>query len=115
MSTGIVDRKKLSRGKFLSFLEAQPPCMVAMEACAGAHHWGREIRALGHEVRHPGIVKVDAIIIDYGRFLVRHGDLMAGQRLDDRPAGDARRACARRVRPCRRTCWAGRRRWRRCH
>ncbi len=25
--------------------------MVAMEACAGAHYWGREIAALGHEVR----------------------------------------------------------------
>lgn len=25
--------------------------MVAMEACASAHHWGREIAALGHEVR----------------------------------------------------------------
>jgi transposase len=25
--------------------------MVAMEACAGAHHWGREIGSLGHTVR----------------------------------------------------------------
>ena len=44
-------RRKLSRGKLLSFLAAQPPCTVAMEACAGAHYWGREIVALGHEVR----------------------------------------------------------------
>ena len=44
-------RKKLSRGKLLSFLASQPPCMVAMEACASAHYWGREIVALGHEVR----------------------------------------------------------------
>ncbi len=44
-------RRKLSRGKVLSFLASQPPCMVAMEACAGAHYWGREIAALGHEVR----------------------------------------------------------------
>ena len=41
-------RRKLSRGKLLSFLAAQPPCTVAMEACAGAHYWGREIVALGH-------------------------------------------------------------------
>ena len=44
-------RRKLSRGKVLSFLASQPPCTVAMEACASAHYWGREIAALGHEVR----------------------------------------------------------------
>jgi transposase len=44
-------RKKLSRGRLLSFLAAQPRTIVAMEACAGAHYWGREIQALGHEVR----------------------------------------------------------------
>ena len=44
-------RRKLSRGKVLSFLASQPPCTVAMEACAGAHYWGRGIAALGHEVR----------------------------------------------------------------
>ncbi len=27
------------------------PCLVAMEACGGAHYWAREIRALGHEVK----------------------------------------------------------------
>ena len=44
-------RRKLSRGKVLSFLASQPPCTVAMEACGSAHYWGREIVALGHEVR----------------------------------------------------------------
>ncbi len=44
-------RRKLSRGKLLGFLGSQPPCTVAMEACAGAHYWGREMGALGHEVR----------------------------------------------------------------
>ena len=44
-------RRKLSRGKLLGFLAAQPPCTVAMEACASAHYWGRETMALGHEVR----------------------------------------------------------------
>lgn len=43
--------KKLSRSKFLSFMASQPRCVVAMEACAGSHHWGREIEALGHQVR----------------------------------------------------------------
>ena len=44
-------RKKLSRGKVLEFLALQPPCLVVMETCGGAHHWGREIQPLGHEVR----------------------------------------------------------------
>jgi transposase len=47
----VVFRKKLSRSHFLSFLAAQPRCTVAMEACATAHGWGREIGKLGHEVR----------------------------------------------------------------
>jgi transposase len=47
----VVFRKKLSRGRLLAFFEAQPPCVVAMEACAGAHHWGRELERLGHTVR----------------------------------------------------------------
>ena len=44
-------RKKLSRGKVLEFIASQPGCAVAMEACAGAHYWGREIGDLGHSVR----------------------------------------------------------------
>ena len=44
-------RKKLSRGKVLEFLASQPGCAVAMEACASAHYWGREIVDLGHSVR----------------------------------------------------------------
>jgi len=44
-------RKKVSRRKLLAFLAAQPRCVVAMEACAGAHHWGREAAQLGHQVK----------------------------------------------------------------
>jgi transposase len=47
----VVFRKKLSREKLLAFLEAQPRCVVAMEACATAHDWGRTIERLGHTVR----------------------------------------------------------------
>jgi transposase len=48
---GIVFRKKLGRGRLLAFFASLPPCLVAMEACAGAHHWGRELAKLGHTVR----------------------------------------------------------------
>lgn len=44
-------RTKLARAQVLAFLGKQPRCVVAMEACAGAHYWGREITKLGHEVK----------------------------------------------------------------
>jgi transposase len=47
----VLFRKTLSRGRLLAFFAAQPACVVAMEACAGAHHWGRELEKLGHTVR----------------------------------------------------------------
>ena len=47
----VVFRRKLSRAQLLKFIAAQAPCVVAMEACASAHHWGRAIGDLGHEVR----------------------------------------------------------------
>ena len=46
-----VCRKKLSRCQLLAFFARLPPCIVAMEACATAHFWAREIAALGHDVR----------------------------------------------------------------
>ena len=47
----VVLRKKLRREQVLRFFGSLPPCIVAMEACGGAHFWGREIGKLGHEVR----------------------------------------------------------------
>ena len=44
-------RKKLRRDQELAFFSQLEPCIVAMEACGGAHFWGREIGKLGHEVR----------------------------------------------------------------
>jgi transposase len=44
-------RKRLTRQQLPRVLANLPRCLVAMEACAGAHYWAREIRKLGHEVR----------------------------------------------------------------
>ncbi|SDF02925.1 MULTISPECIES: IS110 family transposase [Paracoccus] len=44
-------RKKLRRDQVLEFFGQVPACVVAMEACGGAHFWGREIAKLGHDVR----------------------------------------------------------------
>jgi len=46
-----VVRKQLSRRQLLNFVANFPPCLVAMEACASAHYWAREIEKLGHRVR----------------------------------------------------------------
>jgi transposase len=48
---GEILRKKLRRAQVMEFFRAQAPSLVGMEACATAHHWAREIMALGHEVR----------------------------------------------------------------
>jgi len=43
-------RKRLRRSQIFSFFSKLPPCLVAMEACSGAHHFARELQELGHEV-----------------------------------------------------------------
>ena len=47
----VVFRKKLSRPQFHRFMSEHSRCVVAMEACGGAHHWAREMERAGHEVR----------------------------------------------------------------
>src|SRR5262245_35580103 len=50
-SEKVVIRKQLRRSQVMAFFEGLPRCLVGMEACATAHHWARELRKLGHEVR----------------------------------------------------------------
>ena len=47
----IVLRLRLSRGQVEARLANMPRCLVGMEACVGAHHLGRQLGALGHDVR----------------------------------------------------------------
>ena len=47
----VVVRKRVSRAKVLEFFSTLPSCVVGIEACPSAHHWSRELRALGHTVR----------------------------------------------------------------
>jgi transposase len=46
-----VVKKELKRDRVLGFFRSRAPCVVGLEACASAHHWGRELAKLGHEVR----------------------------------------------------------------
>ena len=47
----VIVRRQLRRSQVAAFFSRLEPCLVGMEACAGAHHWARELAALGHEAR----------------------------------------------------------------
>jgi transposase len=47
----IVFQKRLKRSQVEAFFAKLPPALIGIEACGSAHHWGRTLRALGHEVR----------------------------------------------------------------
>lgn len=47
----VVLKKAVKRAELLGFLANQPWCLIGMEACGGAHYWGRELSRLGHTVR----------------------------------------------------------------
>src|SRR3982750_151498 len=47
----IVLRQKWSRGQVEARLANMPPCLIGMEACVGAHHLSRKLKALGHDAR----------------------------------------------------------------
>ena len=47
----VLIRRQLKRRYVLAFFEKLRPCLVGIEACATSHHWSRELKALGHNVR----------------------------------------------------------------
>src|SRR5229473_2064121 len=47
----IVLRRRMRRESIIALAAKLPGCVVAMEACCGAHHLGRLLVAQGHEVR----------------------------------------------------------------
>jgi transposase len=47
----VVVRRRMRRDGVIAFAAKLPLCTMAMEACCGAHHMGRSLAALGHEVR----------------------------------------------------------------
>lgn len=44
-------RRKLRRDDVEQFFRVLPSCLVGLEACPGAHFWGRLLRSMGHKVR----------------------------------------------------------------
>ena len=59
MSTGEIINIQIKRAKVQEYFVNKPPCLIAIEACGGAHHWAREFTAMGHSVRllHAKIVR----------------------------------------------------------
>jgi transposase len=47
----IVLRQRWSRSQVASRLANMPACLIGMEACVGAHHLSRRLKALGHDAR----------------------------------------------------------------
>ena len=47
----MVVQRRLRRSQVKEFFAKLPPARIGVEACGSAHYWGRELSALGHEVR----------------------------------------------------------------
>ena len=41
-------RRNVKRDQLVELIATLPPCVIAMEACSGAHHWARQFAAFGH-------------------------------------------------------------------
>ena len=59
MLTGEIVNIRLKRGKVLDYFANKSACLIAIEACGGAHHWARELMRQGHSVRllHAKVVR----------------------------------------------------------
>jgi transposase len=59
MATGQIINIQLKRAKVAEYFANKPACLIAIEACGGAHHWARELQKLGHSVHllHAKIVR----------------------------------------------------------
>jgi transposase len=47
----VVLQRRLRRGQVEPFFAKLAPALIGVEACGSAHHWGRVLTSLGHEVR----------------------------------------------------------------
>ena len=80
----IVLRQKWSRSQVEVRLANMPPCLIGMEACVGAHHLSRRLKALGqalHRVRERLVSQRTGIINQIRAFLLERGiAIRQGQR-----------------------------------
>ena len=43
--------RRVKRSQLVEAVASLPPCVIGMEACGSAHHWGRALEQLGHTVK----------------------------------------------------------------
>ena len=43
--------KQLRSQQVLAYFVQLPPCLIGLEACGSAHHWARQLQAMGHTVK----------------------------------------------------------------
>jgi len=60
----VILRRTMRRGTSIELVSKLPTCVVAMEACCGAHHLGRIFVGRGHTVR--------LMSPEYGLFRTKH-------------------------------------------
>jgi transposase len=73
----ILLRRKIARGQLQSCLANVPVCLIGREACAGAHHVGRQLAALGHDVRLLPAQYVKPFLKGHKRYHDGHGGVGA--------------------------------------
>jgi transposase len=56
-------KKELKRHEVLAYFQELAPVRIGPEACAGAHHWARELGVLGHEVKLVAPSRVKAFVV----------------------------------------------------
>jgi transposase len=47
----VVLSRRVKRSQLVETVASLPPCVIGMEACGSAHHWGRVFEQLGHTVK----------------------------------------------------------------
>jgi hypothetical protein len=65
----VVIRRRIGCAKVLEFFGGLSPCLIGIEACPSAHHWSRELQALGHTLRWllvAGNLVFTAVLLDEG-------------------------------------------------
>ena len=75
-------KKELNRAQVLPFFAGIESCRVGLVACASAHQWARELKALGHDVRLIPAQRVKA-------FLPRMKNDAADAKASARNSGDS--------------------------
>jgi transposase len=46
-----VINRRMSRKGLAEYIQKLKPCLIGMEACGGAHYWGRLFREMGHQIK----------------------------------------------------------------